>query len=152
MLSTVILPWLHYLGIIVMSGGLVAEMYLLKLEPRADAVRLLVRADRFYFVGVLIVLISGLARMGDKGVGYYFKIGAFHGVLTLFVLTALISLVPTFRFISWRKALEVSGVLPEAKAWGGTRKFAHMQAAAIAIIALLMVLTARGIGAVSAAG
>ncbi len=151
-MSNAFLPWLHYLGIILMSGGLVAEMYLLKLEPRADVVRLLPRADRFYFIGVIVVLVSGLARMSEKGVSYYLKTGAFHGVLTLFVLAALVSLVPTFRFIGWRKALNASNTLPTAQAWGGVRKFIHMQTAAIAVITLLMVLTARGIGAPAGVG
>lgn len=147
MLATIALPWLHYLGVILLSGGIVAEMYLLKLEPRADVVRLIARADRFYFIGVLVVLISGLARMGGKGVSYYLHTGAFHGVLTLFVVAALVSLPPTLRFITWRKTLDASGTLPDARAWAGTRKFIHIQTALIAVIALLMVLTARGVGA-----
>lgn len=151
-MSNALLPWLHYLGIILMSGGLVAEMYLLKLDPRADVVRLLPRADRFYFIGVIVVLVSGLARMSEKGVSYYLKMGAFHGVLTLFVLAALLSLVPTFRFIGWRKALDASNTLPTAQAWGSVRKFIHLQTAAIAVIALLMVFTARGIGAAATVG
>ncbi|MGQ0619617.1 MAG: DUF2214 family protein [Panacagrimonas sp.] len=147
MLTTTLLPWLHYLGLILLSGGIVAEMYLLKLDPREDVVRLLPRVDRFYFIGVLLILISGLARMSGKGMAYYLHNGAFHGVLTLFVIAALVSLPPTFRFIKWRKALNASGVLPDAAAWAGTRKFIHIQTALIAVIALLMVLTARGIGA-----
>lgn len=145
MLTPILLPWLHYLGIILLSGGIVAEMYLLKLEPRADVVRLIARADRFYFIGVLVVLLSGLARMSAKGVPFYLHTPAFHGVLTLFVIAAVVSLPPTFRFIAWRKALDANGALPDATAWAGTRKFIHIQTALIAAIALLMVLTARGI-------
>lgn len=147
MFTTIILPWLHYLGLIFMAGGLVAELYLMKLEPRADVVRLLPRADRFYFIGVLIILFSGFGRMGGKGAAYYLNSSAFHGVLALFVLAALVSLVPTFRFIGWRRALDVSNTLPDSAAWNGTKKFISMQTAALAILTLLMVLTAKGIGA-----
>lgn len=145
MLAT-LLPWLHYLGVIALSGGIVAELYLMKLEARPDVVRLLARVDRFYFIGVLIVLFSGLARMayGGKGTAFYLHNGAFHGALILFVLAALTSLPPTFRFIRWRKALDASGALPDAAEWNGTRKFIHPQMMLIAAIALLMVLTARG--------
>lgn len=145
-MSSILLPWLHYFGVIFMSGGIVAELYLLRLEPRADVVRLLPRVDRFYFAGVLIVLLSGLARMafGGKGVAYYLHSGYFLAALGLFVFAALVSLPPTFRFIRWRKGLDAGGALPASAEWAGTGKFIHPQMTAIAAIALLMVLTARG--------
>lgn len=152
MVATIVLPWLHYLGMILLGGGVVAEMYLLKLEPRADVVRLIARADRFYFIGVIVVLVSGLGRMGHggKGMAYYMQNGLFHGVLTLFIIGALLSLVPTFRFIRWRKTLDAHGTLPDAAAWAGARKFLHPQMALLALISLLMVLIANGVGSTAA--
>src|SRR3546814_4382243 len=67
MLSTVILPWVHYLAVFVMIGALMVQMVLLKLSNVADAVRSLVRIDRIYGIAALLVFVTGLARVWDGG-------------------------------------------------------------------------------------
>src|SRR3546814_10144762 len=113
MLSTVILPWVHYLAVFVMIGALMVQMVLLKLSNVADAVRSLVRIDRIYGIAALLVFVTGLARVwdGGKGADYYWHNGMFHGVIGLFVLTALIYVMTTLRFMRWRKAVD-AGALP----------------------------------------
>src|SRR3546814_13820249 len=73
MLSTVILPWVHYLAVFVMIGALMVQMVLLKISNVADAVRSLVRIDRIYGIAALLVFVTGLARVwdGGKGADYY---------------------------------------------------------------------------------
>src|SRR3546814_18396708 len=118
MLSTVILPWVHYLAVFVMIGALMVQMVLLKLSNVADAVRSLVRIDRIYGIAALLVFVTGLARVwdGGKGADYYWHNGMFHGVLGLFVLAALISVMPTLSFLSWRKAVDAGAFPAGAKA------------------------------------
>src|SRR3546814_3424421 len=108
MLSAVILPWVHYLAVFVMIGALMVQMVLLKLSNVADAVRSIARVDRIYGVSALLVFVTGLLRVwhGGKGPDYYWHNGAFHGVIGLFILAALISVVPTLRFIRWRRSEE----------------------------------------------
>lgn len=148
MFSTVILPWLHYLAVWTMTGAAVTEMYLLKLGRTPDAVRLLPRVDRLYGIMATLVLITGLARVwhGAKGADYYWHNGLFHGVLGLFALAALLSLLPTVRFIRWRRALQNGGALPAEAELRSTRLLVHVQLTAIALLTLLIVLVARGYG------
>ncbi|WP_020649068.1 DUF2214 family protein [Solimonas variicoloris] len=148
MASTVALPWLHYLAVWMMTGAAVTELYLLKIGGTPDAVRLLPRVDRLYGIMAALVFITGLARVwhGAKGADYYWHNGLFHGMVGLFVLAALLSLLPTVRFIRWRRALEASGALPAETELRSTRVLVHVQLTAIAVITLLIVLVARGYG------
>ena len=145
MLSTIVLPWLHYLAILMMAGAAVAELYLLKLKPSDEVVRLLSRVDLVYGITAGAVLITGLLRVyhGGKGADYYWHNGAFHGVLGLFILAALISLVPTMRFARWKKAL-ATGALPGEAEIRKTRPLVHVQLTLVALIALLITMVARG--------
>ncbi|WP_028080787.1 DUF2214 family protein [Solimonas soli] len=149
MLNTVVLPWIHYIAVWMMTGALVTELYLLKIGGTPDAVRLLPRVDRLYGIMAVLVLLTGLARVwhGGKGPDYYWHNGAFHGVLGLFVLAALISIVPTLRFMRWRKALEASGALPADGEVRKTRILIHVQLTAIVLITLSIVLVAKGYSA-----
>ncbi|HET8881738.1 MAG TPA: DUF2214 family protein [Solimonas sp.] len=147
MLSTVILPWVHYVAVFVMIGALMVQMYLLKLSAVADAVRSIARVDRIYGVAALLVFVTGLLRVwhGGKGADYYWHNGAFHGVIGLFVLAALVSVVPTLRFIRWRKAVD-AGALPAEGEARKTRMLVHVELSLIFIVALLITMVAKGYG------
>jgi putative membrane protein len=147
MLSTVILPWVHYVAVFVMIGALMVQMYLLKLNTVADAVRSIARVDRIYGVAALLVFVTGLLRVwhGGKGADYYWHNGAFHGVIGLFILAALVSIVPTLRFIRWRKAVD-AGALPAEGEARKTRMLVHVELSLIFIVALLITMVAKGYG------
>ncbi|MFT4047335.1 MAG: DUF2214 family protein [Solimonas sp.] len=148
MFSIVVLPWIHYIAVWMMTGALVTELYLLKIGTQPDAIRLLPRVDRLYGAMAAIVLITGLARVwqGGKGPDYYWHSGAFHGVLGLFVLAALISIIPTLRILRWRRALDASGALPTEAEVRKTRVLVHVQLTAIALLTLAIVFVANGYG------
>jgi putative membrane protein len=147
MLSTVILPWVHYVAVFVMIGALMVQMYLLKLSTVPDAVRSIARVDRIYGVAALLVFVTGLLRVwhGGKGADYYWHNGAFHGVIGLFILAALVSIVPTLRFIRWRKAVD-AGALPAEGEARKTRMLVHVELSLIFIVALLITMVAKGYG------
>jgi putative membrane protein len=147
MLSTVVLPWVHYVAVFVMIGALMVQMYLLKLNTVADAVRSIARVDRIYGVAALLVFATGLLRVwhGGKGADYYWHNGAFHGVIGLFILAALVSIVPTLRFIRWRKAVD-AGALPAEGEARKTRMLVHVELSLIFIVALLITMVAKGYG------
>lgn len=148
MLSHIVLPWLHYLAILMMAGAAVAELYLLKLKPADEIVQLLARVDRFYGITAGAVFITGLLRVwhGGKGPDYYWNNGAFHGVILLFIVATLVSLAPTLRFMRWKKAL-ATGVLPDETAVRKTRVLVHVQLMLVALMALLITMVARGYAA-----
>jgi len=148
MFLPVLFAWLHYLAVMFLSGGAVAQIYLLRLGPDADTVRAVARADRFYGIGAALTLLTGLLRIpaahGGKGMTFYLHSGAFHLGLTVFVLTALLSLRPTLRYLRWNRAL-AQGQLPSPSEWKGLRKLVHIQLTALALVALMMPLMARGV-------
>jgi len=147
MLETVVLPWIHYLAVLMMAGTAVAELYLLKLTPTAETVRLLPRVDRFYGITAGLVFVTGLLRMyhGGKGADWYWHNGLMHGVISAFVLAALISIVPTIRFMRWSRQLD-SGTLPTADAVSKIRILVHVQLTLVALVALLITLVAKNYG------
>ncbi len=148
MLAATVTAGLHYLAFMLMSGAAVTQLYLLKLQPSAELVKLAARVDRVYGIAAAFVLFTGLARMpvahGGKGIDFYLHVGAFHAAATLFVIAALVSVVPTLRFLRWNRAL-VQGLLPSPADWAGLRKLVHVQLAAMALIALLMPAMARAL-------
>ena len=148
MFSLVILTWIHYIAVWLMTVTLVSELYLLKIGTTPQAVRLLPRVDRLYGISAGVVLITGLARVwhGGKGADYYWHNGAFHGVLGLFVVAALVSIVPTLRYLRWRKALDASGALPAEAEVRKTSILIHVQLTAIFLLTLAIVLVAKGFG------
>lgn len=148
MLATVVLPWIHYLAVLMMAGCAVAELYLLKLSPTPETVRLLPRVDRFYAITAVLTFVTGILRMyhGGKGADWYWHNGLMHGVITIFIVAGLISIAPTLRFIRWNKALGAGGALPDAAAVRKTKVLVHVQLTLVALIALMITLVARGFG------
>jgi putative membrane protein len=128
-----------------MAGAAVAELYLLKLKPSEEVVRTLSRVDLFYGITAGAVLVTGLLRVGygGKGFDYYWGNTAFYGVLLAFTVAALVSLVPTFRYLRWKKAL-AGGALPSETEIRQTRPLIHIQLMLMSVMALLITMVARG--------
>ena len=66
--------------------------------------------------------------------------------MTLFVVIGLISIAPTVRFLRWRKALRATGALPSEAEVKSTRRLVMVEAHLLALIPLLAVFLARGVG------
>jgi uncharacterized membrane protein len=66
--------------------------------------------------------------------------------MLLYVTIAVISIVPTRRFIGWRRALDAGGPPPDAAAVSGVRRLLHLELGLMAMMPLAAVLMARGIG------
>ncbi|WP_134549252.1 DUF2214 family protein, partial [Pseudomonas aeruginosa] len=116
-MAQAIVAYLHYLSIFLLFALLVLQHRLLRLPLDLERARSLAAIDRGYGLCALAVLASGLARVlwYGKGVDYYLHNGLFHAKVGLFVLAALVSLLPTVTFLGWRGALkagEVPAVTP----------------------------------------
>jgi len=103
--SAVIVAWLHYASLMLMTASLLAEHLLLKPQPTLEQAKTLQVLDIIYGVSATLLLVTGIARMFlEKGVDYYMHHVPFHILLTLFVLVGLLSIYPTMKFFSWRAA------------------------------------------------
>jgi putative membrane protein len=143
-----LLAYLHYVSIIVLGAFLTAELLVCRPGLGPEQVRLLPRLDVVFFAGAILALVTGLLRLFfyAKGVGFYLPNGAFHLKMALYLAIALISVVPTMRFIKWRRALDAGGAPPDAAAVAGVRRLIHLELSLFALMPLMAVLMARGIG------
>ncbi|MDB5972825.1 MAG: hypothetical protein JWQ90_5275 [Hydrocarboniphaga sp.] len=148
MLPHVIGSSIHYIVVFLLVGTVTAEMYLLKLTPSVENVRVIARADMMYGIAAALVLLSGISGVlhSGKGAPYYLHNGAFHAAITFFILAGLLSIAPTMRYLRWNKAAKTSGALPTAAQWKAQRKWVHMQLGLFAAIAVCMSMMARGVG------
>jgi putative membrane protein len=152
MLTNIVLPWVHYVSVLLMAGMALTELYLFKLKASDETLKLLGRVDRFYGIFAVLVLVTGLLRVwhGGKGADYYWHNAAFLGVIALFIIGSLSSAVPTIRIMRWRKAVAAGGALPAEGDMRKTRVLVHAQLTTIVLMALLITVVARGYGVAAA--
>jgi putative membrane protein len=144
-----LLAYAHFLAILTLVVFIASEAALCRPEwMNPTIVNRLVTVDRIYGIAAGAVLVTGLLRiyLGMKGSAYYWGNWLLHVKLTLFVLTGLISIAPTLRFIRWKKQLQAGGALPAADEVRKTRKLVMLQAHIIPLIPLAAVFLARGFG------
>jgi putative membrane protein len=144
---TVLFAFLHHLAAFTLVGALAVEFVLIKQEPSVATARKLAIADAVLGAAAGVLLVAGLARVFyfEKGAAYYFHSHAFLTKFSLFVIVALLSVVPTIEFLSWRKAVK-QGQAPVVAAakLKRLRMIIHMELAAIVIILLCAAIMAKG--------
>lgn len=142
------LVFVHLLCIIGTASMLVAEMMLCRPGITGAALHRLKRVDIVYAVFAVAALASGatLVFHGAKGSAYYLANPVLHAKFGLYVLIALISIVPTVRFIGWSKtALREPSFAPDAAAVAGMRRVLHLEVLLLALLPLMGVAISRGI-------
>jgi putative membrane protein len=105
--------------------------------------------DAVYGASAVVLLIVGFVRVfqTEKGADYYFHSGPFLAKLALFVVVAVLSIMPTVQFMGWRKALR-AGQLPQLDdaRRRRIRTIIHIELTLLFLIMLFAALMARGIG------
>lgn len=137
----------HLLAVLTLVVFLSSQAALCRAQwMNAAVVRRLARLDLIYGLAALALLITGLARLywGTKGVSWYVSQPLFHLKMTLFLLTALLSIKPSLTFRRWLRALDAGQALPDAEAVRGTRRWIMVQAHVVPVIAVVAVFWARG--------
>jgi putative membrane protein len=143
----VLAAFLHHLAAFTVVATIAIEFVLLRGELTLWTARRLQVVDRVLGVAATILLVVGLSRVFwfEKGAAYYFHNHAFLTKFALFIIVAILSLVPTFEFLSWRKAVkagEVPAVGPGKLK--RVRMIVHIELAAIVLILLCAAMMARG--------
>jgi putative membrane protein len=101
----VVVAWIHYVAVMLLIASLLGEHLQLKRELTAAEARTVQRLDIIYGGSAALVLVTGIMRIYlEKGVTYYMQSGAFHALLGLFIVVALLSIYPTVVFLRWRAA------------------------------------------------
>lgn len=146
MLPDLTLAALHHLLIFGLVAMLASESALLRGAVDGTTVRRLAGIDRGYGITAVLLLVVGLLRIfhGIKGEDFYFHNPWFHAKLSAYLLAAIISILPTIRFLRWRRALRADpGFVPDAAEAASLRKFIRVQLLLVAAIFVLAAAMAR---------
>jgi len=149
MWTDALLAYLHFGSIFTMIWFLAKEWTLLKAGPERIDARRIALADLGYFIAAIAVVASGIARLafGAKPWAFYAGNPVFHAKVGVFVLVGILSVWPTLAFLRWKKAIPANAGHSVAEAeWRRVKRFVMAELHLIALIPLLAVLMARGIG------
>jgi putative membrane protein len=139
-----LLASVHHLFVFSLVAVLFSELVLASGTPDAARLRQLGRLDGAYGLLSMGIVAAGFLRAshGAKGWAFYAHNPVFWTKIGVFVVVGLLSIVPTVRLVRWRKA----GVIPDAAAMRSTRQWMVAEVVLVALIPVLAVLMARGIG------
>ena len=143
----VLFAFLHHVAAFTLVGALAVELVLVRHTLTPSIARRLQVADAMLGASAGLLLAVGLARVVffEKGAAYYFSNHAFLTKLSLFVIVALLSIVPTVEFLRWGKAVKQGQVpvIVEAKL-RQVRRIIHIELAAVVVILLAAAIMAKG--------
>ena len=143
-----LLAYLHFIAIIGTVSFLMVEAVLCRPGLGSELAHRLRRVDAAYALFAVLALVTGLLRLfwGAKGSAFYTGNPVFHAKMTVYVAVALLSILPTVRFIGWSKAAQATGRGPDDAAVRSVRRFLMAELALVALLPLLAALMARGVG------
>lgn len=140
----------HHLAVFGVAAVIAAEWALVRGTMTAADVRRLGRVDSVYGIAAMAVIIAGVARViwGVKPADFYTESATFWLKMGAFLAMGLLSILPTIRYIGWRRALDADpSALPSDEAVGWARRMINLQLAVFVLIPVFAALMARGIGA-----
>jgi putative membrane protein len=148
-MGEIILAYTHILGIFIVVISLFVENMVITKEMTIKELKRLTKADSWYGLGAIVMLITGFARiyLVGKGSDYYWSHPLFLIKLGIFTVSGLLSIYPTIQFIKLSKKLKVEGATEFT--WGESSKFkliALLQLGLILTLPFLANMIARGIG------
>lgn len=146
MLNDLLLAAAHHLLVFALVAMLVAESMLLRGPIDASALQRLAKLDGGYGGCAGLLLAIGLGRLwfGVKGLGFYLHNPWFHAKLGAFVLVGLLSILPTVRFLRWRKALAANpAFLPDAADVARMRAIVRFELVLLGAVFVLAAAMAR---------
>jgi putative membrane protein len=140
---------LHHLAILALTAILAFELALTAGEVNGRAVLRLARVDSWYGAMAALVLAAGVARvfMGAKGPEYYAANVLFWIKMALFAAIAAISVLPTLRYIVWRREARLDPeFVVERKAVAAVRTVLWVEVVLLACMPIAAAGMARGFG------
>lgn len=139
-----LIQYTHFLGIFCVVGVLFAELVFVRSKLKRSEIKRLFSIDGLYGIGAFMVLAAGLLMWlaVGKPAEFYSQNWIFHTKVTLFMLVGVLSTWPTVFFIKNRKGDGGEIVVIPVQ----IRLFILIEVILVAIIPLLAVLMASGVG------
>jgi putative membrane protein len=142
------LAYLHFTAIFLLFAFLTTQVILLRAPLDARSIRLLGRVDMGYGISAVIVLLTGMLRLGfgAKGADFHMNHWPVYVKVGLFIAVGLISIKPTLELVKWRRALD------HDPAWqlqpgqqAAMRRIVMIELHLAALIPVFAVMMARGL-------
>ena len=147
--TEVLVVYLHFASMILIAVFLAIEYLICVPGLTRESVKLLARVDLLYLIAAALALATGAARFVwfGKGPGFYLYNPVFYLKLALFVAVGLISIPPTMQYLRWKHMLKTgAGAVAADFEVLRARRYVLVELVLFALIPLLAVLMARGIG------
>jgi putative membrane protein len=137
----------HHLLIFILFGVLVAELVLVRAALDRPSIDRIARIDLWYGIvaGVIVVLGFTRAIFAAKGWTYYEHNVFFWAKIGTFAVIAIVSIVPTVRYIRWQRSPNE----PLAAEIAGVRRLLWVEVALFALLPVFAAAMARGFGELS---
>ncbi len=151
--ANMVLDWtlasLHHLAVFTLAGIIAFELALTAGDVDAPTILRLSRVDAWYGAVAALALAAGLGRVffGAKGPDYYAANALFWIKMAMFAAVAAISVLPTLRFLVWRREARLDRyfVAPPAEL-AGIRTALWVEVGLFALIPIAAAGMARGFG------
>ncbi len=140
--------FLHHIAAFTLFAALVVQLINLKGTLTIERARTLQVADMMLGSAAGALLVVGLLRVFyfEKGYYYYFHSHSFLTKFGLFIVLALLSIIPTREFLRWRAAVKAGQVPTVTEAKLKTiRSIVHYELVGVVLIILFAALMAKGI-------
>lgn len=148
-MTSALISFGHFLSFFSITAALVVQLVLLSVMTSYEQARRIRRANLVFYLSMLAILIFGSLRVFyfEKGAEYYFNNIFFITKMAIFMLIALLHIIPTREFFSWRNAIEKNQapVIPVGRI-KRLRLVIHIELTGIGIILFCAALMAHGIG------
>jgi putative membrane protein len=147
-MAEALLAYLHYAAMVLIAVFLVIEYQSCRPGLTPQRVRYLARIDLFYMLAAILALATGVTRLiwFGKGAAFYLYNPVLYIKLALFVAVGLMSIPPTLQYLRWMRALTSGGGAPEPWQIARVSRYLLAELILFALIPLMAVLMARGIG------
>jgi len=134
----------HHLLIFALFGVLAAELVLVRPSLDALTITRTARIDLWYGIIAGAIVVVGFIRaiFAAKGWAYYEHNAFFWAKMTTFIVIAMLSIVPTVRYIRWQR----SGTVPTDVEVAVVRRFLWAEALLFALLPIFAAAMARGFG------
>ncbi|MFL5236140.1 MAG: DUF2214 family protein, partial [Rhizomicrobium sp.] len=142
----------HHLLVFALAGILAFEIGAIREGMTGKDARRLARVDMWYGILAAAIIIVGFSRavFAAKGWAYYSTNLFFWAKMAAFAVVGLLSIVPTMKFIRWRRAMQADpGFAPPAQEVASVRRILWIEVAVFAFIPLFAAAMARGYGVIA---
>ncbi len=146
-MTDLILAIFHHLLVFTLVALLAIELTLVRKGLTAATISRVAGIDGVYGAVAGLVLIVGFLRVffGLKGAEFYFSNGFFWAKIAAFAAVGILSIPPTLRFLTWRKAARADpSFAPSDAEVGSVRRLLHIETVPLVLIPIFAAAMARG--------